>query len=114
MKIVVKATGGTTPYSSITASPDVSGERAEAVSSASPLASVVKQCRERDGYRCVISNIHDFGEGKTRISKAKTKGTIPVDVDGEPLGQTEYEKLIVAHITPWSLGNMAVRRLYYL
>ena len=83
MEIVVKTAGGKTPHSSNTTSPDLSGESMEAGSSAPRDASVGKQCHERDGYRCVISNTHDKRDGDRRISEARTNGTIPVDVDGE-------------------------------
>ena len=114
MKIAVKA-GGKTPYSSITTSPDLSGESMEAASSAPRDASVGKQCRERDGYRCVISNMHDVKEGTQRFKDAQAKGIAPKDVDGESLSSdVGFEHLDVAHIIPWSLGDLSVRRLYYL
>ncbi len=112
----MKTAGGKTPHSSITTSPDLSGESIEAAASSAPRdASVRKQCYERDGYRCVISNIHDVNEGKQRFKDAQAKGIAPKDVHGESLStDVGFEHLDVAHIIPWSLGDLSVRRLYYL
>lgn len=108
--LIVKASTRKTPQPSPAALSDLQSAQA-LTGTTRRLASLRKDCLERDRHWCVISRSFDRNEATRRIAG---KGTEEArDDDGIPLNDTSntFATLEVAHIIPHSLMNASTVEL---
>lgn len=110
--IAVRANGGQTSQNSLATSPDPDNTSAQYIHSHGCKASVKTLCKERDGYKCVISGLLEDAEWR-RLLEAKIPVSGPCVLHLKIIQSLLYYSLVLVH-TPLNISLYTISDAIFL